>query len=191
MENTLLSNDQVPSDFYVEANGLYMFSEPIPRDTIIHRIITFGYIRDEDRSLIDSRGADVIRLYASAVVMRKDEQRRAYRLIHGPETIAHGFFPGVLQLEWPVREGDLVGVIIPEGCKNGSDMLLWCPSQLNVVVDSDSCLSAFFSANVSLENINEMVSLDNVREVQLKLSAEVIMSATPGKCVIYCKNRSM
>lgn len=182
------------ADYFFETSGIYLLPEPIPYDGAVLQLRVFGFLNDESLEILfgangfmfnDNMGFNQVDAYLYIVVYRPDPSRNAYNLIKGPILVTHQFAPAVLPknnnevLGWPVKEGDKVGVYIPERCMNESSGILLCPSQANldfrhVFPNSTECRSAFYSPT-GLEGLNT-ISVDQFSEVQVRLNMEVKIS---------------
>ena len=141
--------------FYYNTSGIYLMSTPVPSPGRITNITIYGYLSDENliRANQNENGINVpgfnlfVLPFANAVVYRLDSESNLYRLMRMSDPITHIIAPGSLApgltLNWPVEEGDRIGVLIPDMCDEQSNPVT-CPSQVNLRVSADECLSALF-----------------------------------------------
>ena len=173
------------TDYYIEVSGIYLLQDPVPKDGVILNARAFGYpnldlILDFNDSLVSDQSH--FKSYLSFLVYRLNTEMTGYNLAHGPARITHNIAEeGTLpinrdeRLDWPVAVGDRLGVLIPSECLEGSNGVKMCPSQVNLDAGG-KCLSAlFYNASDSVTDIDD-IPRDSFREVNLRLSVEVIIT---------------
>ena len=199
IQYALQRNMTVAGYLYVNTGGLYLLSPSIPEDGNIIEIQVYGYVKDDILGVIfQGRSLEElvelnnvtfpndIATYLFVSVYRPDTKRGTYDMIHGPTRVIHGFAPGMLPksgdiLEWPVKEGDKIGVFIPDDCfvesTGESTSIKLCPSQVNF--QTLECQTALF---VESENEDEeSIGIEEFQEVVVKLNVEVTLAPNDGK----------
>ena len=170
--------------FILSTSGsIYLFPEPVPHDGVIFHIISFGYISQESLvEVLSLPPENDFGAYLFAVVFRRDAESGSYQLVHGPEEHSHFIAPAILDVPLTVREGDLVGALIPNYCFNRTASFLRCPSQVNLRADPWDCSYALYYPLNMDEGIDgeewRSVSIpeDDFVEVQVNLNMEFSIS---------------
>ncbi len=170
------------TDYYIEASGIYLLQDPVPKDGVILNARAFGYpnLADFNESLVSD--PNHFKSYLSFLVYRLNTEMTGYHLTHGPARITHNITEeGTLpinkdeRLDWPVAVGDRLGVFIPSECLEGSSGVKMCPSQVNLDAGGKCFSALFYNASNSVTDIDD-IPRDRFREVNLRLSVEVIIA---------------
>ena len=173
-------------DFYVNTGGIYLLPEPVPFNGKIIMLRAYGFVdwtldtTDLDAFIpqpeVNNSGA-----FLYVLVYRPSENGSIYNLVHDLTQLNHRYTPGRLPqnaggaLSWGVKQGDLIGVYIPQQCVNKTGSYL-CPSQVNL--KTNDCLSAFY--HPALEGVDNL-HRQEFKEVQLQLNLAAFISPA-DKC---------
>lgn len=196
--------------YFINTSGLYLHTQPIPQDGTIIQLRMFGYLKNDYLQLLNdsnttnssdttdtsTESSNITKFTFSALpftyllVYRPDSERNIYSLLHGPTLVAHELVPGVLpsngSLNWPVNEGDKVGVLIPSTCVNSSRGLM-CPLHVNLRTVDGDCSTALFSSRA--EDELGQIPKDEFEVVNLKLNVEAVISpSSKGIRICYYKS---
>lgn len=173
-------------------------STPVPHSGRITNIAIYGYLSEENwiRANLDDNGVDVpgfnlfVLPFANAVVYRLDAERNRYRLVQISAPITHTITPGSLApgltLNWPVEAGDKIGVLIPDMCEEETDPVL-CPSQVNLRVSPNECLSALFYKpfDADLDDDLSNIDADLFEEVPVRLNVAAKIEPNDSKLTFF------
>ena len=174
--------------FHYNATGVYLMSEPVPASGQVNSIAAYGYLRNEDVKRLVIANAEVnatstgvfifpILPLLFGLVYRPDIRQGTYRLLHGPTMITHRFEVGLsATLDWPVREGDRIGVMIPDACTVNTTPE-FCPSKVNLRVSRNECLSALYYNGGS----DAVIPMSQFEEVLVRLNVQAVINQNRGK----------
>ena len=144
------------------------FFIPSPSDGVLSNVTIFG---------LDASNCSSATLYLYAVAYRYNAITKEYSLLHNSTLITHNCFgPNSTQLDIPVQKDDLIGVLIPHECIEAPDGLQMCPSQVNLRVDGDSCLTALYHQMNDPEMLMENFPAAEFEEIVVDLNVEFYVS---------------
>lgn len=172
--------------FYTRDSGLYLLPEPVPSNGTITEMRAFGILSDRNYELFLKNQLDHFSasLYLFFAVFRLDANNGSYQLIHGPEMATHTVTdPAVAgSLEWPVRAGDRIGAVVPDGCFNRTSLLPFpCPSRFNFRTSENPCSAGLYSSvnmsSADIELLDDIPAGQFVEEqVMLNVEASINVS---------------
>ena len=172
------------SNFYLETGGLYLMPEQVPIDGRVVQARIFGYISDEKLDLVFGPNPGSVLPFLYVLAFRHDRESDSYQMLQRPVKVKHTVQPGEVSMGIHVTKGDRFGVFIPHNCESVDSEKL-CPSQINLRVNSTSCMSALYYPAES-ENTSD-IPVDSFEEVQVHLNMEVVITPATGMFV-KCDN---
>ena len=170
--------------YYTRNSGLYLLPEAVPNDGNVAEMRAYGILNYEVyiKNQIDQFD---ISMYLFFVVFRLDDDSGSYQLVHGPEMATHTIGEPTLAsgLAWPVRRGDRIGAVIPNGCFNDvTSPPFPCPSQINFRVPQNDCSAALYSPTTLSRdmNLSSSIPANQFVEEQVMLNIEAVIEQSPG-----------
>ena len=157
-----------------------MLSEEVPEAGSISSVEIFGYLSEENLPTSVDDAQNFTNLASAYVaVYRPDKRNMVYTLLYEPELITHRQNSGVLYLNlstWLVDNGDRIGVIIPGMCDDLHEPML-CPSQVNLRIPANECLSALYYNGSSSDLV---LGMDQFEEILVRLNVRVRVTIENG-----------
>ena len=159
----LLRSGLVLNDQFINASGIYLLT--VPQSGTVMSVNFQGFTDEENVQMILTRQMP-FSLTLHLVQYRIEGGR--HLLMQGPLEVSYeaGATGVVPNLNWNVRAGDSIGVIIPATCNRTNDSMT-CPCQVNL--RTRQCLSARY--HPLLEDFNVLLT-DDLQDVQVNLNTQ-------------------
>ena len=138
-DTTTLGNIIEPDSNYdfIDTGGLYILPNGIPSDGKISGMRAFGALGDGDCN--DAPPNTVLYL---RVLAFREESSGSYNLLYDEEYTHNTTRADKLDLDWDVKEGDLIGAFIPYHCTLGGNPK--CPSRINQRILPEKCFHILY-----------------------------------------------